>query len=84
MLTRTPIFFIPLTMALRSSTGVSAGQPAWLVTSPGITGTSVHCVGRTFSTSSRKSGRGSPSMLNSTSGERFSNSAMSYTSERLM
>ena len=38
------------------SRGVSAGQPAWLVISPGITGTSVHWSGLTASTSSTRSG----------------------------
>ena len=36
----------------------AAAQPAWLVISPGTTGTSVHWSGRTSSTSSSSSGRG--------------------------
>ena len=83
-LTRTPIFLMAATIDVSVSTAVSAGHPAWLVTSPGFTGTSVHCVGRTLSTRSRRSGRGSPSMLYSTSGDPFSSSAMPYTSDVLM
>ena len=33
------------TVAAAAPRGVSAGQPAWLVISPGITGTSVHWCG---------------------------------------
>ena len=41
-LTRTPFAFNAPTIPASASAGVSAGQPASLVTSPGFTGTSVH------------------------------------------
>ena len=62
-LTRMPAPCRSPTIRRIRSTGVSAAHPAWLVTSPARTGTSVHWFGLTSIARSNRSGRGSPSML---------------------
>src|SRR5262245_31879560 len=84
-LTRMPRCCRSATTSRISAAGVDAGHPAWLVISPGRTGTSVHWWGRTSRTIASRSGRGSPSMLNSTlsrCGAR--NEAIAGTSQRVM
>src|SRR5438445_3413575 len=80
-LTRMPPDFNALIASGNRSSARPSVQPAWLVISPGATGTRVHWSGRTSSTSSRRSGRGSPSMLYSIAGRRLSSArATSRTS----
>src|SRR3982751_2795268 len=83
-LTRTPCCCRAATSRPSSSAGVSTGHPAWLVISPGMTGTSVHCVGRACRTIASRSGRGSPSMLNSIPGRVARYSAIWKTAVRRM
>ena len=83
-LTRIPSARRSATVASSAAVCGPGVQPAWLVISPGETGTSVHWSGRTSRTSATRSALGSPSMLYSADGWVFSAAATSCTSWGVM
>src|SRR3989442_2627978 len=79
-LTRVPRWWSSEIIGFSHATSASRSHPWSEVTASGPSGTRVHCTGCAFRASSRNSGKGFPSMLNSTLGWSRNNSASSRTS----
>src|SRR5438034_8167099 len=79
-LTRVPLSWSSEIIGFSHAASSSRSHPWSEVTASGPSGTRVHCTGCAFRASSRNSGKGFPSMLNSTLGWSRNNSASSRTS----